>query len=54
MAVADGDISNISSEKTGLEKDIGLKLKKCKWSIENIKHCLNQYTLENSLTFKDI
>ncbi len=34
--------------------EIGTNLKKCKWSIENIKNCLNQYILKNSLTFKDI
>ena len=35
-------------------KSIASKLTECKWSIENIRHCLNQYILENSLTFKDI
>ena len=35
-------------------QEIGLKLKKCEWNIENIKNCLNQYILENSLTFKDV
>ncbi len=35
-------------------KEIGSKLKDCEWSIECIKNCLNQYIIENSLTFKDI
>ena len=35
-------------------KEIGSLLKKCEWSIENIKNCLNHYIVENSLTFKDI
>ena len=35
-------------------KEIGSKLKKSKWSLENIKNCLDQYILKNSLTFKDI
>ncbi len=35
-------------------KEIGLKLQKCEWSIENIKNSLNQYVLRKSLTFKDI
>ena len=35
-------------------KEIGSLLKKCEWSTENIKHCLNHYIVENSLTFKDI
>ena len=35
-------------------KEIGLNLKKCKWSLENIKNCLDQYILKKSLTFKDI
>ena len=35
-------------------KEIGSKLKKCKWSLDNIKNCLDQYILKNSLTFKDI
>ena len=34
--------------------EIGSKLKKCEWSLEKIKECLNQYILKNSLTFKDI
>ena len=35
-------------------KEIGLQLKNCEWKIDNIKNCLNQYIIENSLTFKDI
>ena len=35
-------------------KEIGSLLKEIEWNIENIKKCLNQYILENSLTFKDI
>ena len=35
-------------------KEIGSQLKKCEWSLENIKHILNQYILDKSLTFKDI
>ena len=35
-------------------QEIGLKLKRCEWNIENIKNCLNQYISENSLTFKDV
>ena len=35
-------------------QEIGLQLKDCEWSIEKIKNCLNQYILENSLTFKDV
>ena len=35
-------------------KSIASKLTECKWSVENIRHCLNQYIFENSLTFKDI
>ena len=35
-------------------RQIGSQLKKCEWSIVNIKNCLNRYILENSLTFKDI
>ena len=35
-------------------QEIGLRLKDCEWSIENIKNCLSQYILENSLTFKNV
>ena len=35
-------------------KIIASKLTECKWTVENIRHCLNQYIFENSLTFKDI
>ena len=35
-------------------QEIGLQLKDCEWSVERIKNCLNQYILENSLTFKDV
>ena len=35
-------------------ESIASKLKECEWSVENIKHCLDQYIFENSLTFKDI
>ena len=35
-------------------KEIGSLLKECVWNLENIKICLNQYILENSLTFKEI
>ena len=35
-------------------KEIGSKLKECEWKTENIKNCINQYILENSITFKDI
>ena len=35
-------------------KDIGSLLKECEWNLENIKSCLNQFILENSLTFKEI
>jgi len=35
-------------------KEIGSQLKKCEWRMENIKNCLNEYILENSLKFKDV
>ncbi len=35
-------------------KEIGSLLKEIEWNIENIKKCLDQYILKNSLTFKDI
>ncbi len=35
-------------------KEIGSRLQKCEWTIESIKNCLNQYILQNSLTFKVI
>ena len=35
-------------------KKIASKLKKCEWNMGNIKNCLNEYILENSLTFKDV
>ena len=34
-------------------QEIGLQLKECEWNIETIKNCLNQYILDNSLTFKE-
>ena len=34
--------------------EISSKLKECEWSKVNIKNCLNQIILKNSLTFKDI
>ena len=35
-------------------QEIGLQLKECEWNLENIKKCIDQYILDNSLTFKDI